>query len=131
MQTSLHCTGDIVDGRAHYDQALALYEAAKYRSLASRFGQDIRVSILSFRSLALETLGYPKAALTDMDEALKDAREIDHAPSLMYARKSSTAGANAAVSSVVAMCWDDTSAALLSPGQRRLTQPLRPGGLFV
>ena len=32
-----------------------------------------------------------------------------------------TGGANAAVSSVVAMCWDDTSAALLSPGQRRLT----------
>ena len=30
-------------------------------------------------------LGYPKAALADMDEALKDARDIDHAPSLMYA----------------------------------------------
>jgi len=30
-------------------------------------------------------LGYPRAALADTDEALKDAREIDHAPSLMYA----------------------------------------------
>jgi len=30
-------------------------------------------------------LGYPKAALADIDEALKDAREIDHPPSLMYA----------------------------------------------
>jgi hypothetical protein len=29
--------------------------------------------------------GAPGAALADIDEALKDAREIDHAPSLMYA----------------------------------------------
>ena len=83
--SSSQFTGDSVAGRAHLDQALALYDAAKHRSLATRFGQDIRVSILSFRSLALEMLGYPKAALADMDEALKDAREIDHAPSLMYA----------------------------------------------
>ena len=78
-------TGDIVDGRAHCDQALALYDAAKHRSLATRFGQDIRVSILSFRSIALWMLGYPEAALADVDEALKGAHEIGHAPSLMYA----------------------------------------------
>ena len=82
--SSLH-TGDIVDGRAHFDQALALYDAAKHRSLATRFGQDIRVSILSFRSIALWMLGYPEAALADVDQALKDAREIGHAASLMYA----------------------------------------------
>ena len=70
--SSSQFTGDSVAGRAHLDQALALYDAAKHRSLATRFGQDIRVSILSFRSLALEMLGYPKAALADMDEALKD-----------------------------------------------------------
>jgi predicted ATPase len=79
------CAGDIMDGRAHYDQALALYDAAKHRSLAPRFGQDIRVSILSFRSIALWVLGYPEAALTDVDQVVKDAREIGHAPSLMYA----------------------------------------------
>jgi hypothetical protein len=78
-------TGDIVDGRAHYDQALALYDAAEHRSLATRFGYDIRVSILSFRSVALWMLGYPEAALLDVDQALKDAREIGHAPSLMFA----------------------------------------------
>ena len=79
------CAGDIIDGRAHYDQALALYDAAKHRSLAPRFGQDIRVSILSFRSIALWLLGYPEAALTDVDQVVKDAREVGHAPSLMYA----------------------------------------------
>ena len=44
-----------------------------------------RVSILSFRSLALWMLGYPEAALADADAALKDAREIGQAATLMYA----------------------------------------------
>jgi class 3 adenylate cyclase/predicted ATPase len=83
-------TGDIVDGRAHYDQALALYDAAEHRSLATRFGYDIRVSILSFRSVALWMLGYPEAALLDVDQALKDARETGHAPSLMFALASTS-----------------------------------------
>ena len=30
-------------------------------------------------------LGYPETALADVDRALRDAREINHAPSLMYA----------------------------------------------
>jgi predicted ATPase len=78
-------TGDTVAGRAHYDQLLALYDPAKHRSLATRFGQDIRVMVLSLRSTALWVLGYPEGALADVDQALKDAREINHAPSLMYA----------------------------------------------
>ena len=52
--------------------------------LATRFGQDARVAILSFRSLALWMLGYPDAALADADHALKDAREIGQAATLMY-----------------------------------------------
>jgi predicted ATPase len=78
-------TGDIVNGRAHLDQALALYDGAKHRSLATRFGHDIRVAIFSFRSFALWMLGYPEAALADLDQAVKDAREIGDAASLMYA----------------------------------------------
>jgi class 3 adenylate cyclase/predicted ATPase len=82
--SSLH-TGDFVDSRAHYDQALALYDPVEHRSLATRFGQDIRVMVLSIRSSALWMLGYPEAALADVDQALKDARQIGHAASLMYA----------------------------------------------
>jgi predicted ATPase len=85
MGTSLMCTGDLAQGRAHYDQALALYDPANHRPLATRFGQDIRVAILSFRSLPLWVLGYPEAALADADHSLKDAREIGHAPTLMFA----------------------------------------------
>jgi predicted ATPase len=52
---------------------------------ATRFGTDISVAILGFRSLALWLLGYPDAALGDADCALKDAREINHAATWMYA----------------------------------------------
>jgi class 3 adenylate cyclase/predicted ATPase len=83
--SSSHYTGDMIRGRAHYDQALALYDPAKHRLLAARFGQDIRVMVLSLRSAVLWLLGYPDAALADVDRALRDAREIGHAPSLMYA----------------------------------------------
>ena len=85
MGTSLLETGDIAEGRAHYDQALALYDPAQHRPLATRFGQDVRVAILSYRSGALWALGYPEAALADLDHALKDAREIGQAATLMYA----------------------------------------------
>jgi predicted ATPase len=85
MAMSLLCTGDIVAGRAHFDQALAHYEPAEHRALATRFGQDVRVAILSYRSWALWFLGYPEAALPDAKQALKDAREIGQAPTLMYA----------------------------------------------
>ena len=77
MGNSLLFTGEIVEGRAHFDQALALYDHAQHRPLAMRFGQDVRVAILSFRSRALCVLGYPEAALADASHAIKDARGLD------------------------------------------------------
>ena len=69
-----------------YDQAIALYDPAKHRSLAMRLGgQDAGVAALSYRSWALWVLGYPDAALADTKHALKDAREIGHAATLMFA----------------------------------------------
>ena len=82
MGMSLLLTGDIAEGRAHFDQAIALYDPAEHRPLATRFGQDVRVVVLSYRALALWLLGYPEAALRDADDALKDAREIGQAATL-------------------------------------------------
>ena len=85
MASSLMLTGDIAQGRAHYDQAIALYDPVEHRPLATRFGQDMRVAALSFRSLALWLLGYPEAALSDATQAVKDAREIGQAATLLMA----------------------------------------------
>ena len=85
MGTSLLYTGNIMEGRAHYNHALALYHPGEHRPLATRFGQDVRVAILSYRSQALWLLGYPEAALADAKDALDDAREIGQAGTLMYA----------------------------------------------
>jgi predicted ATPase len=74
-----------VEGQAHYDQALALYDPDEHRPLAIRFGQDVRVAIKSFRSIALWVLGYPEAALAEAHRAIEDAREIGQAASLMVA----------------------------------------------
>jgi class 3 adenylate cyclase/predicted ATPase len=83
--TSWLLTGDIAEGRAHLDSAIALYNPAEHRPLATRFGQDIGVATLSYRSWALWLLGYPEAALKDADDALKHAREMGQAATLMYA----------------------------------------------
>jgi class 3 adenylate cyclase/predicted ATPase len=85
MGISLLLTGDIAEGRAHFDQAIALYDPAEHRTLATRFGQDAGVTILSFRSMALWVLGHPAAALADADQALEGAVQIGQAATLMLA----------------------------------------------
>jgi predicted ATPase len=85
MGISLLLTGDILEGRNHLDQAEALYHPAEHHPLATRFGADTGVSIWSYRSIALWLLGYPDAALADMNHALKNAREIGQAATLMFA----------------------------------------------
>jgi class 3 adenylate cyclase/predicted ATPase len=85
MGISLQTTGALAESRAHFDRAIALYDAAEHRALAGRFGQDAQVANLSTRSWVLWSLGYPEAALADIDKALSDAREIEQAGTLMVA----------------------------------------------
>jgi class 3 adenylate cyclase/predicted ATPase len=82
---SLVHTGDIGHGRAHYDQALALFDPTQHRAPATQFGQDDRVSVLCYRAIASWILGYPAAALADVNIALRDARAIGQAATLMFA----------------------------------------------
>jgi predicted ATPase len=83
MGISLAFTGALEEARVHYDRALALYDPAQHRPLATRFGQDARVQTLYQRSVVLWLLGYPEAALADADQALSGAREFGHAVILM------------------------------------------------
>jgi predicted ATPase len=85
MGISLLLTGTIAQGRGQLDEAVALYDLAKHRPLASRFGTDQRVTTLGHRSMALWLLGYPEAALADVDQALEEARKIGQVATLMIA----------------------------------------------
>ena len=73
---SLTFTGNMKQGKTHFDQSISLYDPAEHRALATQFGQDARVTALGFRALGRWLLGYPAAAIADTDQALKDAREI-------------------------------------------------------
>jgi predicted ATPase/class 3 adenylate cyclase len=85
MGISLASTGDFADAHAHYNQAIARYDPDAHRPLAPRFSVEPRVQILCFRSWTRWMLGYPEAALADSAQALRDAREIGDAVSLMFA----------------------------------------------
>jgi predicted ATPase len=79
MGHSLLVSGDIAEARLHYDKGIALYNPAEHRPLAMRFGMDAWASILAYRSLGLWLLGYPEAALRDIDDLLNNARESGQA----------------------------------------------------
>jgi predicted ATPase len=85
LGTSLCFAGDFLGARAHFDQAIALYDPVDHRPLATRFGQDLGVGILTFRSWALWCLGYPNSARIDLDRAIRHAREVGPATTLMNA----------------------------------------------
>jgi predicted ATPase len=90
LGNSLLCVGDFAEGLAHLDRALALYEPATHRPLATRFGQDVGVAILSFRPFALWMLGYAGTALAEAARPFDAAREMGHAPTLLFAFFSGT-----------------------------------------
>jgi class 3 adenylate cyclase/predicted ATPase len=77
-------TADFRDGQTQLDGAIALYDPAEHRQLATRFGHDISASAWSWRAVSLWALGHPDAALTDTGHALRAAREIAHAATSMY-----------------------------------------------
>jgi predicted ATPase len=85
LGASLLLRGELAKSRAHLDRAFALYDPVEHQALATRFGQDPGVTILTWRSWAVWDLGYPEAALTDADRAIKDARDIGQAATLMVA----------------------------------------------
>ena len=84
MGHSLFFTGDLIEGHEHYNRGLLLYRPAEHHYLASRFGQDTGVALLAYRAIASWVLGYPGAAQKDADDAVKAARQIGQAASLMF-----------------------------------------------
>ena len=83
--TSLLMTGDIANGRAHFNRGIALCDSMDHASsVTASVVDDSRVVMLGFRAIALWLLGNPKAALADAEHALKGAREIAQVGTLMH-----------------------------------------------
>jgi TOMM system kinase/cyclase fusion protein len=77
--------GEVAAGRAHLEQAIAVYDLPQHRTLAFQYAQDPAVIAGSWAALASWLLGYPDQALQRSDEAISLARELAHPYSLIYA----------------------------------------------
>ena len=82
---SLLHTGEVEGGLEHLDRAIALYDRASHRPFVTRFVLDIGTVPKSWRALTLWLLGYPDAARAGAENAIADARELGHVPTLMSA----------------------------------------------
>ena len=65
--------------------ALALYDPAEHRPLATRFGQDVRVAALSYRSMGSLDAWLSRCRAHGCRARAQDAREINQAAELMHA----------------------------------------------
>ena len=85
MGATLLWLGEFAPALAHFEQAIALYDPQRHRSLAFTAGQEPGVLARGFASHVLWYLGYPDRALKTMREALSQAREVAHPFSLAFA----------------------------------------------
>ena len=86
MGTSLTVYGRHRGSRAHLRSgARALRSCRASCAWRRDLARTSACQPVSFRSMALWMLGYPEAALADAEHALKDAREIGQAATLMFA----------------------------------------------
>ena len=84
---ALALTGDFVDGSTTTGR-LRL-RSCRTRSAYDGSGRDVGVAVLSSRSSCVWLLGYPAAARDDGERAVKNAREIGHPTTLMFALNAS------------------------------------------
>jgi len=90
MGVSRVFTGDLAGALPHFDQSLRLYDPAVDRRTATfsreaALSYNARMMILHWRGFASWLLGHPEAALADLDQGLKEARQKDDANDLLYA----------------------------------------------
>ena len=77
--------GDFVDGLAHANAGLAVFEFEQEKLIARNFGHASSVCLESFKGDALWMLGQPQQALQASDRSLALARRLGHMPSLAWA----------------------------------------------
>ena len=85
LGTSLWVVGDFAEGLVHLDRALALYDPAVHRPLATRFGHDIGAAILPFGRSLCGCSVIPGLPWWKPTRPINAAREMGHAPTLLFA----------------------------------------------
>ncbi len=85
MGNTLHWTGDLVRTRTHLEAGLVRYDAGRHGSLADAYGQDIKVSALTYKGWTLWYQGLPDQALRCHDDAVQLATQMNHVHSIAYA----------------------------------------------
>jgi class 3 adenylate cyclase/tetratricopeptide (TPR) repeat protein len=85
MGNTLFWTGALSQTRMHVETSIARYDPARHDRLADFYGQDIRMSALTYLAWTLWYQGYPDQALRYHDEAVRVAEERKHAHSIAYA----------------------------------------------
>jgi class 3 adenylate cyclase/tetratricopeptide (TPR) repeat protein len=81
---ALTLRGQIELATVELNRAIDEYRPQVHRPLATRFGQDVRTAALSYRALASWMRGHQTDALHDADDALRSARELGQAGTLMH-----------------------------------------------
>src|SRR5262249_61231370 len=74
-----HIRGDFIRARAHFEQAVALYDPQKHRSHVLVYGLDPGVFCLGRLAWTLSLLGYSCQALETLRTALTLACDVAHA----------------------------------------------------
>jgi class 3 adenylate cyclase/predicted ATPase len=85
LGNSFFWLGAFAPAYAHLEQALALYDSQRHRTLAVRYGTDPGVVCRSYGAWALWLLGYPAQALQRSRQGLTWAQSLAHAESLAVA----------------------------------------------
>src|SRR5262249_16117265 len=74
----LYFSGEVVSARAHFEQAIALYDPRQRPAAIARAGVDIGVTDLTYLAQVLWLLGHPDQARQQSHQALTLAQEINH-----------------------------------------------------
>lgn len=81
---SLSCLGEFAEARENFEKIPSLYQPDQHASLAFRYGQDPKAAGGSMLAWNLWHLGYPDQAVEICEQAVRDARELDHSNTRGY-----------------------------------------------
>src|SRR6516225_1077267 len=77
--------GDFAGAHQHFQKTIELYDPARHRDFANRFGQDPRAAAEIFDAVTLWVLESVDDSLRLADRALTDAASAEHAGTMAYA----------------------------------------------